>query len=110
MSGLSDKHCSTSHEAAQPLSHDAVAELLKQLDQWEVVNGHHLHKDYTFADFQGALAFVNRVGALAEREGHHPVITLTWGAASIDLWTHQSDGLTENDFILAAGIDRIPAG
>ena len=60
-----------------------------------------------YRDFKQALEFVNRVGALAEEEGHHPDILLAWGKAEITMWTHKIDGLTESDFIMAAKIDRI---
>lgn len=82
----------------------------KQLEGWEVVNEHHLKKLYKFPNFVTALAFVNRVGELAEKIGHHPDITLTWGKAGIEIWTHKIDGLTESDFVLAAKIDKLPRG
>ncbi len=74
---------------------------------WTVLDGHHLRRNYTFSDFTGALEFVNRVGALAEDNGHHPDLYLTWGKASIELYTHAVNGLTETDFILAAKIDQL---
>ena len=61
----------------------------------------------TFPDFRTALDFVNRVGAVAEQEGHHPDLYLSWGKVDIQTWTHKIDGLTESDFILAAKIDRL---
>jgi 4a-hydroxytetrahydrobiopterin dehydratase len=81
--------------------------LQKQVPGWEVVNEHHLKKAFTLPDFQTALDFVNRVGALAEEQGHHPDIFLAWGKVEITIWTHKIDGLTESDFILAAKIDRL---
>jgi len=78
-----------------------------QTPQWEVINEHHLHREFQFPDFKQALAFVNRVGDVAEQEGHHPDIMLGWGKAEITTWTHKIDGLTESDFILAAKIDRL---
>jgi 4a-hydroxytetrahydrobiopterin dehydratase len=60
---------------------------------------------FSFPDFKAALAFVNRVGGVAEAEGHHPDILLAWGRAEITIYTHKIDGLTESDFILAAKID-----
>jgi 4a-hydroxytetrahydrobiopterin dehydratase len=91
-----------------PLEADAIAGFLKELSGWEVVEQHHLEKGYAFDDFAQALAFVNRVGELAEAEGHHPDIYLTWGKVRIQIWTHKIDGLTESDFILAAKIDELP--
>jgi 4a-hydroxytetrahydrobiopterin dehydratase len=78
-----------------------------QVDGWEVVQEHHITKTFAFPDFQKALDFVNKVGALAEEQGHHPDIYLAWGKAEIKIWTHKVDGLTESDFILAAKIDQI---
>jgi 4a-hydroxytetrahydrobiopterin dehydratase len=74
---------------------------------WSAPNGHHLHKEYRFRNFADALAFVNRLGAVAEQEGHHPDIELTWGRAAVKIWTHAIDGLTESDFILAAKADAV---
>jgi 4a-hydroxytetrahydrobiopterin dehydratase len=72
-----------------------------------VVNGHHIVRTFTFPDFRQALAFVNKVGGIAEQQGHHPDILLSWGKAEITTWTHKIDGLTESDFILAAKIDNL---
>lgn len=74
---------------------------------WTVTGEHHLNRKFSFPDFTQALDFVNRVGAVAEEEGHHPDILLAWGKAEITLWTHKIDGLTESDFIMAAKIDRL---
>ena len=81
--------------------------LAKQVPEWKVVNGHHLMRLFTFPDFRQALAFVNKVGEIAEEQGHHPDILLSWGKAEITSWTHKIDGLTESDFILAAKIDKV---
>lgn len=67
-----------------------------------------LEKEFAFPDFKTALAFTNRVGALAESEGHHPDILLAWGKVRITIWTHKIDGLTESDFILAAKAEQLP--
>ena len=83
-----------------------VSRLLAQLDGWHVVDGHRLVKAYRFPDFAQALAFVNRIGAIAEEQQHHPDIALAWGKVSLEVWTHKIDGLTESDFILAAKCDR----
>jgi 4a-hydroxytetrahydrobiopterin dehydratase len=74
---------------------------------WDVVDEHHLKKAYTFKDFAEALVFTNLVGVVAEVEGHHPDIALSWGKVKIEIFTHKIDGLTENDFILAAKIDTL---
>ena len=72
-----------------------------------MVEEHHLLKSFKFSDFRKTLDFVNQVGAIAEEQGHHPVITFTWGKAEITIYTHKINGLTESDFILAAKIDTI---
>jgi 4a-hydroxytetrahydrobiopterin dehydratase len=74
---------------------------------WEVIEEHHLEKTCVFPDFKTALAFVNRVGEIAEQQGHHPDVFLSWGQVRVKIYTHKIDGLTESDFILAAKIDRV---
>ncbi len=83
--------------------------LLKQLDPaWMLVDqAHLLVREFRFKDFAEALAFANKVGAVAEEEGHHPDLSISWGSVSVELSTHAVGGLTENDFILAAKIDEI---
>jgi len=106
-SSLSSRHCVPCEGGVQPLDAEAVDSLRAQVEGWEVIDGHHLRKTWKFPDFRSALAFVNRVGQAAESEGHHPDIALGWGRAEITLWTHAANGLTENDFILAAKINRL---
>ena len=110
MSDLAAKSCVPCRGGVPPLVGKELESLHKQLPEWEVVNGHHLKRAFTFPDFAKALAFVNKVGEIAENEGHHPDIFLTWGKAEITTWTHKIDGLTESDFILAAKIDKIARG
>jgi 4a-hydroxytetrahydrobiopterin dehydratase len=86
---------------------EELARLQAQVPGWQVVDQHHLAKAYTFPDFRTALDFVNRVGAVAEAEGHHPDLYLTWGRVEVKTWTHKIDGLTESDFILAAKIEEL---
>lgn len=87
---------------------DELLEYAGKIDEgWDIVEEHHLKRDFEFEDFQEALEFVNRVGEIAEQEGHHPNIEFTWGEATIKLYTHKIDGLHENDFILASKIDDI---
>jgi 4a-hydroxytetrahydrobiopterin dehydratase len=90
-----------------PLGGEQIEPLLAQLTGWSVVGGHHLTKSYSFEDFATALGFVNRVGEVAERNGHHPDVALGWGRVRLDLWTHKIDGLTESDFVLAAKCDQV---
>lgn len=106
MAGLSEKRCVPCSAGASPLRGDPLKGLLRQLDGWEVINEHHLQKTYTFPDFRQALAFTNRVGEVAEQEGHHPDILTAWGKVTITVWTHKIDGLTESDFVLAAKFDE----
>lgn len=106
--GLADKQCVPCRGGVPPLAGAALDDLKAQLAGWEVVREHHLEKTYTFPDFQKALVFVNRAGAIAEQEGHHPDLYLSWGKVGVEIWTHKIDGLTESDFILAAKIDQIP--
>ena len=103
---LAAKSCVPCRGGVPPLPAEQTEELLQQLEGWAVVDQHHLSKAYSFADFVTALAFVNRVGEIAEREGHHPDLYLSWGKVTIEIWTHKIDGLTESDFILAAKIDQ----
>jgi 4a-hydroxytetrahydrobiopterin dehydratase len=107
MSELADRQCVPCRGGVPPLKSDKVQELLGQLADWQAVNAHHLSKTYRFPDFREALAFVNRVGELAEEQGHHPDICFGWGKAEISIWTHKIDGLTESDFVLAAKIDKL---
>jgi 4a-hydroxytetrahydrobiopterin dehydratase len=104
---LADKKCIPCRGGVPPLKGKQLQGLLKVVPQWNAVNEHHLQREFKFPDFNQALAFVNRVGALAEEQGHHPDILLAWGKAEITLWTHKIDGLTESDFIMAAKIDRL---
>jgi 4a-hydroxytetrahydrobiopterin dehydratase len=91
-----------------PLAGDELRALERELGGgWQVVEDHHLHKVFSFADFRAALEFTNRVGELAESEGHHPDIRLSWGRVEIEIYTHKIDGLTESDFVLAARIDHL---
>ena len=105
---LSDKQCVPWRGEVPPLESARVVELHAELGgQWEVVDQHHLEKEYTFKNFVDALAFVNRIGAIAEEQGHHPDIALGWGRVAVAIWTHKIDALTESDFILAAKFDTV---
>jgi 4a-hydroxytetrahydrobiopterin dehydratase len=107
MPELTAKRCVPCQGGTPPLTHEQILPLIDELDGWEVIQNHHLMKNYRFPDFASALRFVNQVGELAEREGHHPDIFLTWGEVGLQLWTHKIDGLTASDFILAAKIDEL---
>jgi 4a-hydroxytetrahydrobiopterin dehydratase len=85
-----------------------IAPLAAELGtQWSVIDDHHLRREYSFPDFASALAFTNRVGALAEEQGHHPDLELGWGRVVVTIWTHKIDGLTRSDFVLAAHISDL---
>ena len=107
MSELSRKTCVPCRGGVPPLRGEEIQPLIEQVPGWRVVDEHHLEKEYTFSDFQIALDFVNRAGSVAEEQGHHPDIYLSWGKAGVKIWTHKIDGLTESDFILAAKIDLV---
>lgn len=103
---LLSRHSSPLPEDSPPLKGEALEDYVKAVsDHWKVVDGHHLERKFEFDDFMGALEFTNQAGRIAEDEGHHPEITLTWGEVTVRIWTHSIDGLSENDFILAARID-----
>ena len=106
MNNLASRDCVPCRGEVQPLQGTEIQKLIKELDGWEVVEAHHLRKLFEFKNFREALRLVNRVAALAEEQGHHPDISFGWGRAEITIWTHKIDGLTENDFILAAKIDE----
>lgn len=107
MSQLASKTCIPCRGGVPPLKGADLTNLNKEVAQWTVVNEHHITRAFKFPDFVQALAFVNRVGEVAEAQGHHPDILLTWGKAEVTMWTHKIDGLTESDFIMAAKIDGL---
>ena len=107
MSELSARECVPCRGGVPPMKGEGIQNLLAELSDWEVVREHHLRKEYKFKNFRESLDFVNRVGELAEEQGHHPDICFGWGTAEIRIWTHKIDGLTESDFILAAKIDNL---
>lgn len=102
---LASRHCVPCHGGVPRLKGEEIEPLLAQLEGWRVAGEHHLSKEYEFRSFADALAFVNRVGRVAEAEGHHPDIEFGWGYARLKIYTHAIDGLSESDFILAARID-----
>lgn len=103
---LAEKHCVPCHGGVARLRGEELRKYAAELADWQVVDEHHLLRAFTFPDFKSALEFVNRAGAVAEREGHHPDLHLSWGRVEVQIWTHAIGGLSENDFILAAKIDR----
>jgi|SRR3569832_240528 len=108
MTELAAKVCVACEGGVPPLAKAQAQELNKQLKGWTVSGDNKwLSKEFKFADFKEALAFTNKVGEIAEKEGHHPDIVLSWGKVVIELTTHAIQGLSENDFILAAKIDQL---
>jgi 4a-hydroxytetrahydrobiopterin dehydratase len=105
---LAERECIPCKGGIPPLEGAELDAMSRALGgDWSVVDGHHLEKLYRFDDFRQALAFTNRVGELAEEQGHHPDIHLSWGKVRLEIWTHKIDGLHDNDFIFAAKADRL---
>ncbi|MGI8745505.1 MAG: 4a-hydroxytetrahydrobiopterin dehydratase [Bryobacteraceae bacterium] len=107
MSNLADQHCVPCRGGVPALRCDALTPLAQQVPDWKIVEEHHLAKTFVFPDFRQALELVNRIGEVAEAEGHHPDICLTWGKVDVQIYTHKIKGLSESDFVLAAKIDRV---
>ncbi len=106
-SDLAAKNCVPCRGGVPPLKGEEMRRLLEQLgNDWTVVDDHHLEKNYKFKDFAEALGFTNRIGAIAEEQGHHPDIYLAWGKVGVTIWTHKITGLTESDFVFAAKCDE----
>ena len=105
---LANEKCVPCKGGVPPLKGQELVSLSGELgSNWRVVDEHHLEKDFRFRNFAEALAFTNKVGAIAEQEGHHPDIYLAWGKVRVTIWTHAIDGLTRSDFVLAAKIERL---
>jgi 4a-hydroxytetrahydrobiopterin dehydratase len=107
MSDLASKTCVPCRGGTPPLKGEELDDLWRQVPGWEVVEEHHLRRRFRFKNFREALDFVNRVGELAEEQGHHPDVGFGWGYAEVTVYTHKIDGLTESDFILAAKISEL---
>jgi 4a-hydroxytetrahydrobiopterin dehydratase len=104
---LADQQCIPCRGGVPPLPAERIERLLAELAPGWALNGAgHLLRSYEFRDFARALAFANRVGEIAEQQGHHPDLHVGWGRCGVEIWTHKIDGLTESDFYLAAKADR----
>ncbi len=108
MTQLIERSCQKIPSDQEPLESDRIDELAAQVPDWEVEDDERIWRTFEFENFAQALAFVNRVGELAEHQHHHPDISLSWGMARVELSTHSIGGLSENDFIVAAKIDQLP--
>jgi 4a-hydroxytetrahydrobiopterin dehydratase len=104
---LVEKHCVPCHGGIAPLRGAELDVYARQLPDWKIVAEHHVAKSYLFTDFTAALDFVNRVAAVAEEEGHHPDLCLSWGKVGVMIYTHKIKGLSESDFVLASKIDQV---
>jgi 4a-hydroxytetrahydrobiopterin dehydratase len=106
MTTLADRACVPCRGGVAPLTGAEIAPLLGQLDGWTAADEHHLEKTYRLKNFARALELVNRIGAIAEEQNHHPDLLLAWGRVGVKIWTHKINGLTESDFVFAAKCDR----
>ena len=103
---LADRTCVPCKGGVPPLTAAEIAPLHAQLVDWEVVDAKRLVRTYRVKNFAEAMAFANRVAAIAEDQAHHPDLYVRWGAVRVEIWTHKIDGLTESDFVFAAKCDR----
>jgi len=106
MTDLTTLTCKPCKGSTAPMDQDGIEEHLAKLDGWKVIDYHHLIKEYKFKNFKDALDLVNRIGAIAEQEDHHPDITFGWSYVQVKLYTHNIKGLSLNDFICAAKFDK----
>lgn len=107
MSELAEKEINPPRGGGSALKGAELKILHEKLDSnWQIIDDRHLEKEFTFDDFQGALDFTNKVGELAEAVDHHPDICLSWGKATVTIWTHSVNGLSEADFVFAAKTDQ----
>lgn len=110
MNDLTSKTCEACRAGAPQATDAQIHEFMPQLPGWEIIevdNIRRLHKVYEFKNFQDALVFTNRLGAIAEEDGHHPAILTEWGRVTVNWWTHKIKGLHVNDFIMAAKTDAL---
>ncbi len=108
MNALAQKECVPCRGGVDRLTGNALEKLATELQSgWRIVDSRQLEKEFNFKNFREALDYTNRVGELAEAQGHHPDIYLAWGKVKLTIWTHKVDGLTESDFILAAKADEL---
>ncbi|MBM3469075.1 MAG: 4a-hydroxytetrahydrobiopterin dehydratase [Alphaproteobacteria bacterium] len=110
MSQLQNKHCVPCQGGTPPLNKDEIGALLSQVGaNWQINEKGHVFKSFKFKNFMEAMTFAHAIADLAEQEGHHPDLMISWGQCSVEIWTHKINGLTESDFILAAKIEALPS-
>ena len=111
MSNLSDKKCVPCEGGVLPFDISDIHKYQKKVDGWNIIKNEKkiffLHKQFKFNNFLDSQNFINKVGEISENEGHHPDILFGWGYAEIKITTHAIEGLSKNDFILAAKIDQL---
>ena len=111
MSDLLKKKCVPCEGGISPFNISEIYKYQKKIDEWDIIKNkekiYFLEKKFTFKNFINSQTFINKVGQISEAEGHHPDISFGWGYAKIIITTHAIEGLSENDFILAAKIDQI---
>jgi 4a-hydroxytetrahydrobiopterin dehydratase len=113
MSTLSAERCVACRRDSPRVTEAEIAELRREIPDWQLLERERiarLERAFEFPSFADALAFTNRVGALAEKEGHHPALLTEWGRVTVTWWTHTIRGLHRNDFIMAAKTDALAAG
>lgn len=105
---LVNKDCISYQARVSSLEALEINRLMAQLkNNWIINDSGHLYKQFTFVDFKSAMRFANQIAVVSEQQSHHPDLTVSWGLCKVEIWTHKLNGLTENDFILAAKIDTI---
>ena len=110
MNDLTGMTCEACHRDAPRATEQEVADLGGQIPEWELLvrdDIDRLERSFSFENFVDAVAFTNRVGELAESEGHHPALLTEWGGVTVTWWTHKIRGLHRNDFIMAAKTDAL---
>ena len=107
MAGLEGRECVPCQGGTPPLAEDQISNLLSKIDEgWSAIDNHHITREWEFPDFETALAFTNKLGAICEEQNHHADFELGWGRVQAVIFTHKIDGLTESDFILASKFDQ----
>lgn len=104
---LSDKTCEACEGIKAALNKEQIDNLMGQVKDWEVSANHHLKKSFKFADFYQTMSFVNALAWIANQENHHPDLSFGYNYCEVTYFTHAVDGLTQNDFICAAKIDKL---